>query len=117
MKEGEKMELETKYVGMKFNQKNGKLESKYVGNSDLIKWKYLLERPEMFKEGKPAEMVWELIQELFELERAIGKYIYEYKQGTPHPYTYSKMKHRFEAVREALDKPWTGCFVEKEEVK
>ena len=93
-----------------------KLENKYKGNSDLIKWKYLLERPENFKEGKPAEMIWELIQELCELERRVSKYLYEYKQGTPHPYTFQQMRHRFEKVREALDKSWKGCFVEKEEV-
>ena len=54
-----------------------KLENKYKGNSDLTKWKFLLERPENFKEGKPTEMIWEMLQELCELERRVSKYLFE----------------------------------------
>ena len=91
-----------------------KLENKYKGNSDIIKWKFLLERPENFKEGKPTEMIWDLLQELCELERRLSKYLCEFKQGPPHPYTFQQMRHRFEKVRETLDKSWKGCFASEE---
>ena len=91
-----------------------KLENKYRGNSDLTKWKYLLERPENFKEGKPTEMIWDLLQELCELERRLSKYLCEFKQGPPHPYTFQQMRHQLEEVRETLDKSWKGCVASEE---
>ena len=95
-----------------------KLETKYRGNSDITKWKYLLERPEQFEEGYPEQKLLSLLEELFRLETKVGKFLFNLKPESltlneADAYNLNHVKWALEEVREESDKPWT--FKEKDE--